>query len=81
MAVKPVLTKGTEYAHCTTTLATPTKGQIILKGLLVSSDSPKKRMNKLLHRRFLGEFEDTKKSFQNYLTFGINVKNCMPEDS
>ena len=66
----------------------PHKGQIILKGLMVSSKSPKKRTNEFIFTtmtnlfvRFLGEFEDTKKSFQNYLTFGINVKNCMPEDS
>ena len=51
-------------------------GQIISKGLLVSSNSPKKWTNKSvftttmnLFIRFLEEFEDTKKSFQNYLTF------------
>ena len=53
------------------------KGQIISKGLLVSSNSPKKGTNKFIFTTtynefvhlFLGEFEDTKKSFQNYLTF------------
>jgi hypothetical protein len=52
------------------------KGQIISKGLLVSSNSPKKRTNKFVFTttmnsfvRFLGEFEDTKKFFRNYLTF------------
>ena len=51
-------------------------GQIISKGLLVSSNSPKNEqtnsfftttMNSFVS--FLGEFEDTKKTFQNYLTF------------
>ena len=53
-----------------------TKGQIISKGLLVSSNSPKKRTNEFIFTtmmnsfvRILGEFEDTKKSFRNYLTF------------
>ena len=52
------------------------KDQIISKGLLVSSNSPKKRTNEFVFTtttnsfvRFLGEFEDTKKSFRNYLTF------------
>ena len=52
------------------------KGQIMSKGLLVSSNSPKKRTNEFVFTtmknsfvRFLGEFEDTKKSFRNYLTF------------
>jgi hypothetical protein len=52
------------------------KGQIISKGLLVSLNSPIKRTNKFAFTtttnslvRFLGEFEDTKKSFRNYLTF------------
>jgi hypothetical protein len=52
------------------------KGQMISKGLLVSSNSPKKQTNEFVFTtttnsfvRFLGEFEDTKKSFQNYLTF------------
>ena len=52
------------------------KGQIISKGLLVSSNSPKKRTNEFVFTtttnsfvRFLGEFEDTKKTFRNYLTF------------
>ena len=52
------------------------KGQIISKGLLVSSNSLKKRTNEFVFTtttnsfvRFLGEFEDTKKSFRNYLTF------------
>ena len=56
------------------------KGQITLKGPLVSSNSPKKRTNKFIFTtttnsfvRFLGEFEDIKKSFRNYLTFS-NVK-------
>ena len=46
------------------------KGQIISKGHLVSSNSPKKRTNEFVFTtttnsfvRFLGEFEDTKKSF------------------
>ena len=46
------------------------KGQMISKGLLVSSNSLKKRTNEFvfttttnLFVRFLGEFEDTKKSF------------------
>ena len=53
-----------------------TKGQIISKGLLVSSNSHKKQTNEFVFTttknsfvRFLGEFEDTKKSFRNYLTF------------
>ena len=52
------------------------KGRIISKELLVSSNSPKKRTNEFVFTttknsfvRFLGEFEDTKKSFPNYLTF------------
>ena len=52
------------------------KDQIISKGLLVSSNSPKKRTNKFVFTtttnsfvHFLGEFEDVKKSFWNYLTF------------
>ena len=52
------------------------KGQIISKGLLVSSNSPKKQTNKFVFITttnsfvcFLGEFEDTKKSFRNCLTF------------
>ena len=52
------------------------KGQIISKGLLVSSNSPKKRTNEFvftttmnLFVRFLGEFEETKKFYRNYLTF------------
>ena len=56
------------------------KGQIISKGLLVSSNSPKKRTNEFVFTitmtsfiRFLGEFEDTKKSFQNYLIFNILI--------
>ena len=43
---------------------------------MVSTNSPKKQANKFfftttmnLFVRFLGEFEDTKKPFQNYLTF------------
>jgi len=57
-----------------------TKGQIISKRPLVTSDSPKKRTNKFgffcltvlktnLFVRFLEESENTKKSFRNYLTF------------
>ena len=52
------------------------KGQIISKGLLVSSNSPKEWINKFVSTTtrnsficFFGEFEDTKKSFRNYLTF------------
>ena len=59
---------------------TNTKGQIISERLLVSSDSSRKQTNKFgfffltvlktnLFVRFLEEFEDTKKSFWNYLTF------------
>ena len=58
------------------TLVIYSKGQIISKGLLFSSNSPKKRTNEFVFTtttnsfvRFLGEFEDTKKSFRNYLTF------------
>ena len=47
------------------------KGQIISKGLLVSSNSPKKRTNEFVvvvktnsFVRFLGEFEDTKSPFE-----------------
>ena len=43
---------------------------------MVSSNSPKKRTNEFVFTTttnlfvcFLGEFEDTKKSFRNYLTF------------
>ena len=57
------------------------KGQIISKELLVSSNSPKKQTDKFvftttlnLFDRFLGEFEDTKKSFRNCLTFRSNPK-------
>ena len=46
------------------------KGQIISKGLLVSSNSPKERLNEfvfttttILFIHFLGEFKDTKRSF------------------
>ena len=52
------------------------EGQIISKGLLVSSNSPKKWTNEFIFTtttnsfvHFLGEFEDTKKSFRNCLTF------------
>ena len=58
------------------------KGQIISKGLLLSSNSPKKRTNKFVFTtttnsfvHFLGEFEDTKKSFRNYLTFRKHQNN------
>ena len=47
------------------------KGQVISKGLLVSSNSPKKQTNEFLFTtttksfiRFLGEFEDTKNPFE-----------------
>ena len=47
-----------------------TKGQIISKGLLVSSNFPKKQMKEFVFTtmtnsfvRFMGEFEDIKKSF------------------
>jgi hypothetical protein len=57
-----------------------TKGQIISKRLLVSSDSSKKRTKEFgffcltllktnLFVRFLEESEDTKTSFRSYLTF------------
>ena len=53
-----------------------TKGQIISKVLLASSNSPKKRLNEFVFNTmtnsfvcFLGEFQDPKKSFRNYLTF------------
>ena len=49
---------------------------MISKGLLVFLNSPKKRTNKFVFStmtnslvRFLGVFEETKKSFRNYLTF------------
>ena len=52
------------------------KGQMISKALLVSSNSPKKRKNEFVFttttNSFVfwgGEFEDTKKSFRNHLTF------------
>ena len=52
------------------------------KGLLVSSNSPKKQTKEFvfttttnLFVRFLGEFEDTKKSFRNYLTFRFFLCN------
>ena len=52
------------------------KGQIISKGLLISSNSPKKQTTEFIFSttmnlfvRILGEFEDTKKPFGNYLTF------------
>ena len=52
-----------------------TKDQIISKGLLVSSNSPKEQTNQFVFTTmvffffvFFGEFEDPKKSFQNYLT-------------
>ena len=52
--------------------------QIISKGLLVSSNSPNKGTNKFVFTtktnsfvHLLGEFKDTKRSFQNYLTFRI----------
>ena len=56
------------------------KGQIISKELLASSNSPKKRTNEFvfttttnLFAHFLGEFEDTKESFRNYLTFNDSI--------
>ena len=61
------------------------KGEIISnrKDFLVSSNSPKKGTNesivvvKRIHSfvHFLGEFEDTKKSFGNYLTFSEPFSN------
>ena len=65
------------------------KGQIISKGLLVPSNSPKKRTNEFVFTtttnsivRFLGEFKETKQSFQNYLTFsflnGFYIKGKLP---
>ena len=53
------------------------KGEIILKQLLVSSDSSKKYLPNSTKKtnlivRFLEESEDTKKSFRNYLTFRCN---------
>ena len=60
------------------------KGQIISKGLLVSSNSPKNQRNEFVFTsttnslvRFLGEFEYTKKSFLNYLTFVNRIKNSL----
>ena len=54
------------------------QGQMISKGLLVSSNFPQKRMNEFVFTAmtslfvcFLGEFEDTKNSFRNYLTFSV----------
>ena len=53
-----------------------TKGQI-----LVFPSSPRKQMNEFFFSTtnnsfvcFLGEFEDTKKSFQNYLTIKCDVR-------
>ena len=68
---------GTYHAHAEQlSKLSNAKGQIISKGLLLSSNSPKKRTNEFVFTtttnsfvRFLGEFEDTKKSFRNYLTF------------
>ena len=66
-----------------------TKGQIILKRLLLSLDSSKLRTNEFrffcrtvlktnLFICFLEESEDTKKSFRNYLTFStIYVDTCI----
>ena len=56
------------------------KGQLISKGVLMSSISSKKTnegirlyyydtSNRLVFVRFLEEIEDTKKPFRNYLTF------------
>ena len=53
------------------------KGQIISKGLLVSSNSPKKRTNERIHcssinefvPSFFGRIRGYQKSFRNYLTF------------
>ena len=57
------------------------KGPIISKRLLVSSNSPKKWTNKFVFTTttnlficFSREFEDTKKSFRNYLTFSWLTK-------
>ena len=55
------------------------KGQMILKGLLVSSNSPRKWMIEFVFTTttnlgFLGEFEETKKSFRNYLTFILTLQ-------
>ena len=54
-----------------------TTGQIFWKGLFDILESPRNRTNEFisvvkmnLFVRFLGEFEDTKKSFRNFLTFG-----------
>ena len=65
-----------------------TKGQIISKGLLVSRILPiNERRNSFLQIGqirtfvFLGEFEETKKSFQNYPTFrmaaGYSYTKCL----
>ena len=58
------------------------KGQIISKGLLVSSNPPQKQTNEFVFTTttnsfvcFLGEFEDTKKSFRNYLTFSPKLSH------
>ena len=52
------------------------KGQVISKRFFLAEDSPKKRTNEFVFTttmnsfvRFLGEFEDTKMTFRNYLTF------------
>ena len=63
----------------------PSKGQIISKQLLASSDSSKQRTNEFmffcltvlktnLFVCFLEESEDAKKFFRNYLTFRKRVK-------
>ena len=58
------------------------KGQLISKANCQSEDSSKKRTNELIFTtmwrvfvRFLEEIEDSKKAFQNYLTFRYNKEN------
>ena len=59
-----------ELLNCKSSERILTKGQIISKRPLICSNSPKKRTNEFIFTtttnsfvRFLGEFEDTKKSF------------------
>ena len=70
--------------HCTPLEWTKTdilhsKGQLILKANCQAVNSSTKRMNEFVITtmrrvfvRFLEEIEDTKRTFQNYLTFSKN---------
>ena len=61
-----------EFVDCNTLAMECTKGQLISKGLFGILNSPKKQPKKfdftsmiLVFVRFLGEIEDTKKTFRN----------------